>query len=392
MNGIPPQLQPRYRYKIHNKIYDLTDFVKVHPGGIYMFNNLKPDTNITPMIYAYHKNPKSILAMLPKYEVPSTEDIIIQYDTNYTYDKYCELKKLVYDEIHEKKIPLYWSDKEIAYNAFMLSMYFGLWSYCFYHANNLSYWWMVLLGIFTGSSILLIVHEMSHYSGLKNQKYNVFVSTYFPFADTHHWKYNHNYLHHSFTDTEHDCDLLHKNTLSLIKYDNKIKLNFLHRFQYIYIFILWCLGGIVSKTSNYVSIRNSNKLIVFFMLYYFGLYKLLLFFICFGYNFLFIANLSHIHNECIQLNRDKKNDFLYNQVSSSMNYRTDDPITRFLCIGLDIQIEHHLFPNIPHSSLRRFQHIVCKYCEINDIPYIENKNIFPNIRSYISYLYKMGNP
>ena len=64
------QLQPycRNRYKIHDKLYDLTNFVKVHPGGIDVFNHLKPDTNITPMIYAYHKNPKSILEILPKYE------------------------------------------------------------------------------------------------------------------------------------------------------------------------------------------------------------------------------------------------------------------------------------------------------------------------------------
>ena len=45
-----PQLQPRYLYKIHDKLYDLTNFVKVHPGGIYMFNNLKPYTNITHII------------------------------------------------------------------------------------------------------------------------------------------------------------------------------------------------------------------------------------------------------------------------------------------------------------------------------------------------------
>ena len=107
-NMHPSQLQPIYRYKIHDKLYDLTHFVKVHPGGIDMFNNLKPDTNITSMIYTYHKNPKNILAMLPKYEVPQTDDIIIQYDTNYTYERYCELKELVHDEIHEKKIPLYW--------------------------------------------------------------------------------------------------------------------------------------------------------------------------------------------------------------------------------------------------------------------------------------------
>ena len=56
MNEIPPLL--RYRYKIHDKLYDLTEFVKIHPGGQDMFNNLKPDNNITPMIYAFHKNPK----------------------------------------------------------------------------------------------------------------------------------------------------------------------------------------------------------------------------------------------------------------------------------------------------------------------------------------------
>ena len=129
-----------YRYKIHDKLYDLTDFVKIHPGGQDMFNNLKPDTNITPMIYSYHKNPKNILAMLPKYEVAlRIDDIIIQYDTNYTYDKYCELKRLVYEEIHEKKIPLYWTNKEIAYNAFMLFMYLGMLQYFYLNSASISY-------------------------------------------------------------------------------------------------------------------------------------------------------------------------------------------------------------------------------------------------------------
>ena len=388
MNEIPPLL--RYRYKIHDKLYDLTEFVKIHPGGQDMFNNLKPDTNITPMIYAYHKNPKSILAMLPKYEVPQTDDIIIQYDTNYTYDKYCELKKLVYDEIYEKKIPLYWSNKEIAYNAFILLVYLGMWCYCFYYANNLSYLWMVLMGLFTSGFELLLFHETSHYTGFKNQKYNLLFSQYFPYTNMNYWKQKHNYLHHSFTDTDYDCDLLIDKS-NYIRYSNT-KLQHNHRFQFIYIFFIWLIAGITSRKNNYYSIPNSNKLIVLFMLYYFGLYKLLIFYSVFGFNFLFVANLSHIQHECIQINNDKKNDFLYNQVSSSMNYRTDDPFTRFICFGLDIQIEHHLFPNIPHSSLRQIKHIVRNYCAKNDIPYIEKPSIFPTIYSYICYLYKMGNP
>ena len=118
----------------------------------------------------------------------------------------------------------------------------------------------------------------------------------------------------------------------------------------------------------------------------------MLFYMCLNLIFITIAQLSHIQHECIQINTENKNDFLYNQISSSMNYRTDDPITRFICLSLDIQIEHHLFPNIPHSSLRQIQYIVRKYCEKNDIPYIEKPSIFPTIYSYICYLYNMGNP
>ena len=74
-----------------------------------------------------------------------------------------------------------------------------------------------------------------------------------------------------------------------------------------------------------------------------------------------------------------------------MNYKTDDPLTRAISFGLDIQIEHHLFPNIPHSSLRKIQPIVRNYCDKNNIPYNENPTIFSSIYSYIRHLYEMGN-
>ena len=388
MNKIPPE--SKYRYKIHNRLYDLTDFVKIHPGGIDIFNNLKSDTNITPMIYAYHKNPKTILLQLPKYEVPLTNDMTIQYDTSYTYDKYCGLKKLVYDEIHEKKIPLHWSNQEIIYNIFMMSLYLGIWIYCFCNANNLSHWWMVFLAIFSMGFGGLIFHEACHFAPFKNQKLNAFVGQIYPFANVDNWSYNHNYLHHSFTDTDYDCDLLIDKSY-YVRYTNT-KLQYNHKFQFIYMFLIFAAGGIISEVKFYFSLANTNKFVVFSMLYYLGLCKTFLFFVVLGFHFSFVANLSHIHHECIQINTEKKNDFLYNQVSSSMNYRTYDPITRLICFGLDVQIEHHLFPNIPHSSLRKIQHIVSNYCEKNDVPYIEKSSIFKSIYSYICYLYKMGNP
>ena len=103
--------------------------------------------------------------------------------------------------------------------------------------------------------------------------------------------------------------------------------------------------------------------------------------------FIFIANISHVQ---YQIGKKNKNDYLYNQISSSMNYETSE-ITRFFCFGVDIQIEHHLFPNIPHSSLRKIKHVVRDYCSKHNIPYIEKQNIFSVIYSFTQYLYNMGN-
>ncbi len=357
-----------------------------------MFNHLQPDTNITPMIYAYHKNPRSIIAMLPKYHVPFTDDITIQYDTNYTYDAYCELKKFVYDEIHEKKIPLYWTCKEIAYNALMLSVYLGIWGYCIWNATGLSYWWMVLLAVMNIGYVALVFHETSHYAGFKNQNINRVVSCLVmsPIITTEDWKQEHNFLHHCFTNTKYDDDF--EKHQKVFRHSNTHPHCFQHRFQFIYAFILFMLGGFSKGPLRAIKHKRWNIALFAAIFINFGSIHTLIMYGLSGLLFLSIAQLSHIQNECIQMNTVSKNDFLYNQVSSSMNYRTDDFITRFVCFGLDIQIEHHLFPNIPHSSLRKIQHIVRGYCEKKAVPYIEKPSIFPTIYSYLCYLYKMGNP
>jgi linoleoyl-CoA desaturase len=380
----PPSSHPRYRYKVHDELYDLTDFVNIHPGGQDMFSHLISDTNITPMIYAYHNNPKSILAMLPKYHVPFTDDIAIQYDTNYTYDAYCELKKMVYHEIHEKKIPLHWPNKEIAYNAFMLFAYLGLWGYCFWNANNLSYWLMVLLGCFTVSWGVLVFHEASHYSAFKNQKYNMLVSRWFPYTNISYWKYNHNFLHHSFTNTEYDHD---KHCLPAFCMLNNKGRMYHHSYQHMYVWIVNLFLCLFTSKRTFFSILSTHPYFLFLLILKFNFRYILAFYITLSFIWMSTVLLPHNQHDIIIKTSD---DFLYNQVSNTINYKTD-MIIKFVVYGVDIQIEHHLFPNLPHSSLRRIQHIVRGYCDKNDIPYIEKPSIFATINSYVSYLYKMGN-
>ena len=109
-----------------------------------------------------------------------------------------------------------------------------------------------------------------------------------------------------------------------------------------------------------------------------------------GILFSSIAQLSHIQYECIQLNTANKNDFLYNQVSSSMNYKTDHLFTRTICFGLDLQIEHHLFPNICHVHYPNISKIVKQTALEYNLPYHSYKNFTSALRAHTKMLYNLG--
>jgi fatty acid desaturase len=65
-----------------------------------------------------------------------------------------------------------------------------------------------------------------------------------------------------------------------------------------------------------------------------------------------------------------KTDFLRRQVLTSRNVR-GSWLTDFALGGLNYQIEHHLFPSMPRSSLRRSKPLIAAFCAEYDVPYYE---------------------
>ena len=61
-------------------------------------------------------------------------------------------------------------------------------------------------------------------------------------------------------------------------------------------------------------------------------------------------------------------DFLRKQVLTSRNVR-GGALVDFALGGLNYQIEHHLFPNMPRPNLRRAQPVVQAFCAAHDISY-----------------------
>ncbi|OZV82502.1 delta fatty acid desaturase [Micromonospora echinospora] len=83
-------------------------------------------------------------------------------------------------------------------------------------------------------------------------------------------------------------------------------------------------------------------------------------------------------------------DFLRKQVLTSRNVRGNRLVDVALG-GLNYQIEHHLFPNMPRGNLRRARPIVRAYCAEQGIPYAET-GLFDSYRQALAHLHEAGRP
>ncbi len=83
-----------------------------------------------------------------------------------------------------------------------------------------------------------------------------------------------------------------------------------------------------------------------------------------------------------------KIDFLRRQVLMSRNVR-GGPFVDFAMGGLNYQIEHHLFPNMPRPNLKRVQPIVRAYCAQHEVSYTE-VGLLASYGIVVDYLNNVG--
>lgn len=81
-------------------------------------------------------------------------------------------------------------------------------------------------------------------------------------------------------------------------------------------------------------------------------------------------------------------DFLRRQVLTSRNI-TGGRLMNWAMGGLDLQIEHHLFPRMPSANLRKVQPIVKEFCAERGITYTET-NLLRSYGIIIRYLNRVG--
>ena len=78
------------------------------------------------------------------------------------------------------------------------------------------------------------------------------------------------------------------------------------------------------------------------------------------------------------------------QMRTTANFASKSKVAAFFCGGLNLQVEHHLFPKICHVHYRKISEIVKKTAVEFNLPYNENKSFFSALRSHYFFLKKLG--
>jgi fatty acid desaturase len=100
------------------------------------------------------------------------------------------------------------------------------------------------------------------------------------------------------------------------------------------------------------------------------------------------ASFAPNHKGMPVLPKDSKVDFLRRQVLTSRNIKSTW-LTDIYMGGLNYQIEHHLFPNMPRPALKKAQVIAKEYCATHSIPYTET-TLLASYGIVVAYLNRVG--
>jgi len=89
---------------------------------------------------------------------------------------------------------------------------------------------------------------------------------------------------------------------------------------------------------------------------------------------------NHSAGDIYQFSKPHKSqgEFYLRQIMGSVNYNTGSDLIDFAHGFLNYQIEHHLFPNIPHSYYQRMQPLVKEVCKKHNLEY-RQESVFKRI-------------
>jgi linoleoyl-CoA desaturase len=343
-------------------------------------------------------------------------------------DFYPVLRKRVDQYFKDNKLSKYANRKMIMLSIFILlvhaSTYGLLLSNLFGPAVLLGL--CVIHGFFTAQIGLSIGHDAIHGSYSANGKVNRRIALLFNFigANDYVWSITHNVLHHTFTNIpDHDDDI---NQPPILRVSPNKKLMKIHRFQFIYAFLLYPFASLswvlikdyVKFFSPRLGEQNIKKhprkeylrlfgykalyLIIFLAVpimvvdvaWYWVLFGFFVAHMVEGITMALVFQPAHLVEGTAFPEPNQSgvigNSWAEHQLYTTADFGRKNSLTNLMCGGLNFQIEHHLFPQICHVHYKNISPIVEQTAKEFGLPFIENKSFGSALLSHLRLLKYFG--
>lgn len=424
--------------KIHNKYYDITNFN--HPGGsvAIMAANRR---DATALFESHH--PFSDRAMmddvLKKYEMQEEREKCENYllpgekengdifdweetlKSEFTLELRDKVKKHFKYQAEERGVSLLEATKATPQRwcewGFLLSA--SMWSYYTMLYSQSIFWsW---LNMFLCPALYWmsagIFHDGSHFAISRDWRINLGMQyIYRVISSPYDWLHQHIVGHHIYTNIqEKDPDLNHSDNELRFNDQTKWDIKYIKQENIYFLLSLFSLVGLNVKNALMLMITKKYNNVVykipismkynilhlcdtFLYMYLFFIipfqiwspfyaikHAILPYFIV---SVIFTFNASINHTQSDSMKSRNKNWYIH-QVTTANNFESHWPYY-YTSIGLNYQIEHHLFPTINHCHLRDIQPIVKKLCMKHGIPYHHTSGYKEGIMRVYEHLHEMG--
>ena len=286
----------------------------------------------------------------------------------------------------------------------------------------------IVIGLGKAGVGMAIMHDSNHRTWSKNASVNKWLgkSLYLLGGFPPNWQYQHNTMHHGFTNIEGlDEDINPGEFLRISPHKPILKI---HKFQHIYAWLLYSLMTLSWVTTKDFKQLNRYRLegvklnthksygelfailILSKILYYsaflvipilllpFAWYWIVIFFLFMhftsGLILTTIFQTAHVvPASTYPLPDDKgsmENNWAIHQLITTADFSPNNIILTWLIGGLNYQVEHHLFPNISHVHYPRIAKLVKETAQKYGLPYHVQPGFIPAIREHAKMLKRLG--
>lgn len=340
---------------------------------------------------------------------------------------FATVKNRVDNYFTENKLSKHANGKMVLKTVFYLGGFVGL--YVALLTQNYSMPVMLLMATLIGAFAAFIgfnvCHDAIHGAYSSNKTVNKALSYVFNLIGANYkvWEATHNVIHHTYTNVKgHDEDIEIAPGLLRVHKDDKITK--IQRWQHIYAFPLYGLASLSWVfRKDYIKFfspsvkqyarptkREYVELFLFKGIYYFMFIALPLmvmeitwwqFIIGFlllhfteGLVLGLVFQLAHVVEDTEFPEPNDKNQieaaWAVHQMETTANFSRKSAIATFLCGGLNMQVEHHLFPRICHIHYPAISEIVKSTAEEFGVAYNENSTFLKALNSHYHVLRKFS--